>query len=81
MQFAITAGGFDEAKLLAMAWCHKVQAGYDAYKAGLLRGPAQVTAFLNSYTEPADFSSLMEEASPAVRALGNKIRKIRCLPG
>ena len=58
-----------------------MQAAYDAHKAGQLRGPAQVTAFLNSYAEPADFSSLMETASPAVRALGNRIRKIRFLPG
>ena len=67
--------GFHDARLLASAWSHRMQALWELHEAGQLSSQADVDVFTASYVEPADFREFMQSGSALFQAEGRQARQ------
>eukprot|EP00974_Lingulodinium_polyedra_P023896 2314337-Lingulodinium_polyedra.AAC.1 len=67
--------GHKEANTLCNFWVRKLQYLWDAQESGALEDPATKQAVLDMYEEPAEITLMEATATPAVKALIQKVRK------
>ena len=72
-QFNIEVGE-EPARILAEAWCHRMQLLYDADMDGLLSDPATKAATLEAMEEPPEFVALLVGANDAILGYAMLIR-------
>ena len=69
--------GHKESNTLCNFWVHKMQYLWDAKESGALEDAASRKLVQELYEEPAEIALLEDTASPAVKAMILKVRKLR----